>query len=167
LASAQFMRNLPLVTAIVATYNRANLVGKVIESILGQTYQNIGVVVVDDGSTDDTPNVLRQFGDRIRPIYQDNAGPGAARNRGIAAARGEIVAFLDSDARNEVKIAFSDHSKAERIFGKRTKTPLSEGVRAMAAWVREHGARESCIFEGIEVLRNMPPSWAKVVSAKV
>jgi len=71
------------------------------------------------------------------------------------------------DARNEVKIAFSDHSKAERAFGKRTKTTLPEGVRAMAAWVREHGARESCIFEGIEVPRNMPPSWAKVASVKV
>jgi UDP-glucose 4-epimerase len=71
------------------------------------------------------------------------------------------------DARNEVKIAFSDHSKAEQVFGKRPKTPLAEGVRTMAAWVREHGARESCIFEGIEVLRNMPPSWAKVASVKV
>ncbi len=71
------------------------------------------------------------------------------------------------DARNEVKIAFSDHSKAERVFGKRTKTTLAEGVRAMAAWVREHGARESCIFEGIEVSRNMPPSWAKVAAIRV
>ena len=57
------------------------------------------------------------------------------------------------DARNEVKIAFSDHSKAERVFGKRTKTPLPEGVRAMAEWVRDHGARESNIFEGIEIAK--------------
>jgi len=66
------------------------------------------------------------------------------------------------DARNEVKIAFSDHSKAERVFGKRQKTTLSEGVRKMTSWVREHGARESSIFKGIEVAKNMPPSWAKV-----
>ena len=70
------------------------------------------------------------------------------------------------DARNEVKIAFSDHSKAERVFGKRTKTSLPEGVRAMAAWVREYGARESCIFDGIEIQKNMPPSWAKVMLVK-
>jgi UDP-glucose 4-epimerase len=84
----------------------------------------------------------------------------------VAAAIGKRCNVNHLDARNEVKIAFSDHSKAERVFGKRTKTALSEGVGAMAAWVREHGARESCIFEGIEVARNMPPSWAKVASVK-
>src|SRR6202167_5964955 len=68
------------------------------------------------------------------------------------------------DARNEVKIAFSDHSKAERVFGERPKKSLAEGVRNMVAWVREHGARESCIFDGIEIVKNMPPSWAKVAS---
>ena len=85
----------------------------------------------------------------------------------VAQAIGEKCNVCHLDARNEVKIAFSDHSKAERIFGRRTKTSLSEGVRAMAAWVREHGARESSIFEGIEVLRNMPPSWAKVALINV
>lgn len=89
--------NLPLVSAIIATYNRANLVGRAVESILGQTYENIEVIVVDDGSTDDTRKVLARYGERIRLICQDNAGPGAARNRGIAAAKGEIIAFLDSD----------------------------------------------------------------------
>jgi UDP-glucose 4-epimerase len=71
------------------------------------------------------------------------------------------------DARNEVKIAFSDHSKAERVFGTREKTPLREGVAEMAAWVREHGARESNVFESVEVLKNMPASWAKVAAVKV
>jgi UDP-glucose 4-epimerase len=70
------------------------------------------------------------------------------------------------DARNEVKIAFSDHSKAERIFGIRDKMALPDGVSAMANWVREHGARESSIFEGIEVPRKMPESWAKVALVK-
>jgi UDP-glucose 4-epimerase len=70
------------------------------------------------------------------------------------------------DARNEVKIAFSDHSKAENVFGTRVKTSLSSGVQAMAKWVHEHGARESSIFEGIEVARKLPPSWAAVTSGK-
>lgn len=71
------------------------------------------------------------------------------------------------DPRNEVKIAFSDHSKAERVFGTRGKTSLRKGVAKMATWVREHGARESSVFEGVEVPRNMPPSWAKVGIVKV
>ncbi len=85
----------------------------------------------------------------------------------VAQAIGSPCDVNRLDARNEVKIAFSDHSKAERVFGKRNKTSLPEGVGAMAAWVREHGTRESCIFEGIEIAKNMPPSWAKVAAVKV
>lgn len=84
----------------------------------------------------------------------------------VADALGKPCKVKHLEARNEVKIAFSDHSKAERAFGKRSKTQLKDGVRAMAEWVREHGARESCIFEGIEIAKNMPPSWAKVALAK-
>ena len=65
------------------------------------------------------------------------------------------------DARNEVKIAFSDHSKAERVFGRQRHTPFPEGVRAMVAWVKAHGARESNVFEDIEVRKNLPASWAR------
>lgn len=71
------------------------------------------------------------------------------------------------DARNEVKIAFSDHSKAERVFGKADKKSLREGVAAMAVWVQKHGARQSTIFEGIEVEKKMPPSWAKAMKVSV
>lgn len=70
------------------------------------------------------------------------------------------------DPRNEVKVAFSDHSKAERIFGVRSKTSLADGISLMAAWVREHGARESNTFENIEIQKNMPASWARLVSAR-
>jgi UDP-glucose 4-epimerase len=84
----------------------------------------------------------------------------------VAEAIGRACNVDYLDARNEVKIAFSDHSKAERVFGKRTKTSLSDGVRTMAAWVREHGARESCVFDGIEIQKNMPASWAKVMLVK-
>ncbi len=67
------------------------------------------------------------------------------------------------DARNEVKIAFSDHSKAQSVFGKGNTVDLEEGIRRMAAWVKAHGARVSNIFEGIEVEKNMPRSWAQVM----
>lgn len=86
-----------LVSAIIPTYNRSNIVVEAIDSILSQTYRNIEIIVVDDGSTDDTRERLRRYGNRIRMISQQNAGPGIARNRGIAAARGELIAFLDSD----------------------------------------------------------------------
>lgn len=62
-------------------------------------------------------------------------------------------------ARNEVVIAFPDHEKVYGVFGRSTSTPLSEGLRAMAAWVKAHGARQSSLFTGIEIVKNMPPSW--------
>lgn len=87
----------PLVSAIIPTYNRAHIVCEAIESVLAQTYPHIEVIVVDDGSKDDTLARLQQYGDRIRVVSQANAGPAAARNRGIAVARGDLIAFLDSD----------------------------------------------------------------------
>lgn len=87
----------PLVSTIIPTYNRAGLVVEAIDSALAQTYPHIEVIVVDDGSTDSTKEVLSRYGDRIQVISQPNAGPAAARNRGVTAAQGEMIAFLDSD----------------------------------------------------------------------
>lgn len=89
----------PTVSVIIPTYNRANLIAGAIDSVLGQTLPNVEIVVVDDGSTDDTDERLGRFGDRIRVIRQDNAGVSSARNAGIRAARGQWIAFLDSDDR--------------------------------------------------------------------
>jgi UDP-glucose 4-epimerase len=82
--------------------------------------------------------------------------------RTVAETMGLPHQVVHLDPRNELKIAFSDHTKAECAFGKREKTPLKDGIHAMAEWVRRHGARESGVFESIEVSKNMPPSWAGV-----
>ena len=86
-----------LVSVIIPVYNYARFVGRAVDSVLAQTYSPVECVVVDDGSTDDTPQVLARYGDRIRAIRQENRGLSAARNTGIRAARGEYVAILDSD----------------------------------------------------------------------
>ena len=82
------MNSKPLVSAIIPTYNRAHIVCESVESALRQTYSKLEVIVVDDGSTDGTAERLRQYGDKIRFVAQANAGPAAARNRGIAMAQG-------------------------------------------------------------------------------
>jgi glycosyltransferase involved in cell wall biosynthesis len=88
---------MPRVSVIIPTYNRAHLIGQAIDSLLAQTYHDFEVIVVDDGSTDNTQAVLSRYGDRITYIFQKNAGPSAARNTGIRASKGELLAFLDSD----------------------------------------------------------------------
>ena len=91
------MTSTPLVSVIIPTYNRAALLCQTIDNVFQQTYRNFELIVVDDGSTDETQSRLRQYGDRIRVITQANAGAAVARNRGIAVAHGEIIAFQDSD----------------------------------------------------------------------
>jgi len=86
-----------LVSVLIPTYNRAYIICSAIDSVLAQTYKKIEVVVVDDGSTDNTRELLARYGDAVRYIYQPNAGLAAARNTGLAAARGEFIALQDSD----------------------------------------------------------------------
>ncbi|MFP4348874.1 MAG: glycosyltransferase family 2 protein [Desulfococcaceae bacterium] len=85
------------VSVIIPTYNRAEMVGEAIESVLNQDFSSFELIVIDDGSTDQTSKVLRSFGRRIRSIRQENKGVSAARNLGICHASGEWIAFLDSD----------------------------------------------------------------------
>ena len=85
------------ITVVIPTYNRGRYIGEAIESALGQMWPPDEVVVVDDGSTDETGSRLASYGSRIRVITTGNHGVAAARNAGIEAATGEWVAFLDSD----------------------------------------------------------------------
>ena len=87
--------------------------------------------------------------------------------RMVAEAMGAECSVNHLPARNEVKLAFSDHGKAEDVFGRRRKTSLRDGITSMARWVREFGARESGVFENIEIERNLPPAWAQAARARV
>jgi glycosyltransferase involved in cell wall biosynthesis len=86
-----------LVSVVIPTYNYGHFVCEAVESALAQTYPAVEVIVVDDGSKDDTRERLAVYCDRIRYIYQENQGLSAARNTGIREARGDYIAFLDSD----------------------------------------------------------------------
>ena len=89
----------PLVSVVLTTYNRADLISETIESILSQTFRNFELIVVDDGSTDNTEEVVRSYNDeRVHYIKTDNwGGPAKPRNIGIKKAKGEYIAFCDDD----------------------------------------------------------------------
>jgi glycosyltransferase involved in cell wall biosynthesis len=90
-------RKQPLVSVIIPTYNRGWILTEAIDSVLGQDFQNYELIVVDDGSTDDTREILDTYRGDIIVLWQTNKGVSAARNRGIAQAGGQLLAFLDSD----------------------------------------------------------------------
>jgi glycosyltransferase involved in cell wall biosynthesis len=87
----------PRVTVIIPTYNRAWCLREAVDSVLAQDFRDFELIVVDDGSTDDTPQLLQEYGEAIRVFRQENRGVSAARNAGIAVSRGALIAFLDSD----------------------------------------------------------------------
>jgi glycosyltransferase involved in cell wall biosynthesis len=84
-------------SVVVPVYNRGHLVRATIDSVLSQSFTDYELIVVDDGSTDHTPDVLRSYGARVNVMRQPNQGPEVARNRGASVAHGEYLAFLDSD----------------------------------------------------------------------
>jgi len=90
---------LPLITAVIPSYNSARFVPEAIESVLNQTYPQVEVIVVDNDSQDETPQVMQQYQPQVRYIRQENRGLSGSRNRGIEEGRGELFAFLDADDR--------------------------------------------------------------------
>ena len=87
----------PRVSVVIPVYDAGDRLLDAVASVERQAYESLEILVVDDGSTDATPAVIASLGARVRALRQANAGPAAARNRGLAAARGEVFAFLDAD----------------------------------------------------------------------
>jgi glycosyltransferase involved in cell wall biosynthesis len=111
-----------LATIVIVNYNYDEFVAAAIDSALAQSYAPLEVIVVDDGSTDGSRRIMSAYGSRIRTVFQNNAGQGAAYNTGWSAARGEIVLFLDSDdaltpdAIAKVAAAFKDSDAVKAQF---------------------------------------------------
>lgn len=113
----------PTFTVIVTSYNYERFIGQAVQSVLDQTYRDFEVIVVDDGSTDGSLDILRRFGDAITTICQTNKGKSAALNAGVASSRGKYLAFLDSDdywPRDSLAArvaAFERHPEVGVIYG--------------------------------------------------
>jgi len=135
----------PSVSVIIPTYNRGDLIGETIENMLGQSLAPHELIVVDDGSSDQTVEVVRRFGDRVRLIEQARAGPGAARNAGLAVATGEYVQFFDSDdlcSRDKIERQATAlaQSGADVAYGPWTPVWLEAGQAEFDGVVRQQSA---------------------------
>jgi glycosyltransferase involved in cell wall biosynthesis len=137
----------PSVSVVITTYNQAEYIAATVLSALNQTYRHREVIVVDDGSTDDTGARLAPFRDRVALVRQENQGVAASRNTGVRSAKGELIAFLDGDDLWEpdklaVQVAaFQAHPRSGLI------------------------AVDACTFSGTEVLRKSSLPWGTTLSA--
>lgn len=139
------------VSCVIPVYNGEKYVGEAIDSVLSQTVQPLELIVVDDGSTDRTPDIVRSFGDRLTYIRQDNAGPAKARNRGISVSHGEYLSFLDADdlwvpdkTQRQLEVFRVDESLEYCIGGMEnfTSTQLGESFR------EPEGSRVKGVIDG-------------------
>jgi glycosyltransferase involved in cell wall biosynthesis len=155
----------PLISVIVPTHNRADLLPATVRSVLAQTFRDFELIVVDDGSKDKTAQALEPFGDRLRYVYQQNAERGAARNHGLRLATGKYVTFLDSDdlwtpTKLAAEVAkFEAHPHLGLVYSDAYYIDLDG--RPIGPVVRR--AHEGDVLETI-VCDNFVPSGAQLVS---
>lgn len=117
------MASNPLVSVIIPTYNSASYLAEAIDSVFTQSYHTVEIIVVDDGSTDDTDAIAKQYLHNIQYVFQENKGTSAARNHGVTLAKGDLLAFLDADdlwmgdkLKQQIE-AFSQQPELEAVFG--------------------------------------------------
>ncbi|MEW6635766.1 MAG: glycosyltransferase [Actinomycetota bacterium] len=142
----------PLVSILINNYNYGRFLPEAIESALNQTYPNTEVIVVDDGSTDDSREVIARYGDRVVPVFKTNGGQGSAFNAGVAAGSGDVICFLDADD------VWAPH-KVERVVETLERHPEVGWLRHKLEMVDEElaslGAQEP-VFEGSRPISRDP-----------
>ncbi|NBD37252.1 MAG: glycosyltransferase [Verrucomicrobia bacterium] len=153
------------VSVIIPAYNRANLIGETLESLLRQTLPALEILVVDDGSTDRTASVARSFGSPVRVIAQENAGPGAARNHGLREAKGTFLHFFDSDDialpnKQEVQSAILAKTGADIAYG-----PWTKGFFEGREFFPENQVYQQTGLPKGDLVRALLSSWSVVPHA--
>jgi glycosyltransferase involved in cell wall biosynthesis len=154
---------MPKVSALIAVYNGERFIREAIESILDQTFKDVEIIVVDDGSTDRTREIVQAFGDRLIYYYQENAGADRAYNRGISLANGEFIAFLDHDDRwypqklaVQVEI-FSRHPEVGLTYSEVDLIDADGAPVYKKPWTDRSGVRRDTIGDAVAILRERFP----------
>jgi cellulose synthase/poly-beta-1,6-N-acetylglucosamine synthase-like glycosyltransferase len=150
----------PLVSVIIPTYNRGWIVKEAIDSVLDQDFSDYELIVVDDGSDDNTREILGAYGTAITVLQQPNRGVSAARNRGIAAAAGELIAFLDSDdlwlpGKLKTQVKFFEEN-ADAVVNQTQEIWIRNGIRVNPK--KRHHKFSGMIFERSLALCLVSPS---------
>ena len=154
------------VSVIIPSYNREKLVAQTIENMLNQSLPPDEIIVIDDGSTDNSVEVIRAFGSRVTLIQQENQGPGAARNVGLAIATGEYIQFMDSDdlasANNlELQVAALEKNQADMVYSPWAKVYIENGLVTF----EDHVLQKQPLPEKLTILEWFLSGWSIVLQS--
>lgn len=157
---------MPKVSIVIPTYNREEYISETIESILNQTYNDFEVIVINDGSTDNTNKKLERFGSKIKLINQSNSERAVSRNNGVKSTTGKYIAFVDSDDlwlenKLEKQVAVLDNSK-DIILVYSQSFRINEKSKKTKAAKRQKEGFSGEVFEKL-LLRNFIPSPTPVI----
>ena len=144
------MNSIPLLSVIIPVFNAARYLRQAVESVLDQQHPNIEVLIVDDGSTDNSLKVAASFGHPIISVQQDNMGAGAARNHGLRLCTGEMIAFLDADdvwlqGKIQAQLAMVQERSADLVFGLAEEFLSTECTPDGAKFLVRHAPRPGLI----------------------
>lgn len=154
------------ISTVIPAYNRADLIGETLRTVLSQARPPHEVIVVDDGSSDGTADVVAGFGRDVTLVRQANAGPAAARNAGFARSTGEIVHFMDSDDLLSLNTYAAQAAAIERgadmVYGPWAKARIGDGEVALEEFVLQQGPVPSGIVIEHQILLTY---WATILQA--
>ena len=160
--------NNPLVSIITPTFNRADFIDQAINSVLAQTYSNFELLIVDDGSTDNTRNLIepKLEDSRVHYVYQENQGQSIARNHALARTRGEFVCFLDSDnywatdkLEKQIEI-FRAHPDYDVVYGdiiiidEAGREVSRKNMQRHSGRIASHMIRDNCVSMNTAMVRS-------------
>lgn len=165
------MRGKPTVSVVIPSFNMARFVRDAVESALNQTYTDFELIVVDDGSNDDTEHILQPYRGRICYFKQANSGVSAARNRGIELARGQYVAFLDADDlwlpdKLELQMQAFDRQKDLALVACGYSVRRSDGKTVMRNVVRKNYPTRTELFKALSICQLIPGCASGVMIKK-
>ncbi|MDX2256936.1 MAG: glycosyltransferase [Pseudanabaenaceae cyanobacterium bins.39] len=149
------------VSIIIPNYNREQLIGETIQNMLNQSLRPYEVIVIDDGSTDNSVNVIRSFGEEVTLIQQANQGPGAARNKGLAIATGDYIQFMDSDDLASVNKLEVQVEALEKFQADMAYSPWAKAyIHNQSALLQDHILQKHPLPDSLSVLEWFLSGWS-------
>lgn len=161
---------MPIVSVVIPCFNHEKYIGECLDSVLNQTHSDFEVIVIDDGSTDGTPQIVRSYGSRVKYIWQKNKGPSSARNLGIRTSQAEFIAFQDADdiwlpEKLELQVEFLEENP-DLAWVYSDMCTFNDQQILQTSWFSERPTQQGKVFEKL-ISNNFVPTITVIAKKSV